>query len=90
MEKKTKANMDADPCKGKHGDNVIPFRPRSSHSNGDELLIEEKEVDILLCSLCGSGSFMLLADQTGQIGCNECGFLIGATWSNQDFVKYEE
>lgn len=61
--------------------NVIPFRPRKpSHSEERKVGVREYEVDILLCSLCGSGDFHLLADLEGQIGCASCGFLIGATW----------
>jgi ribosomal protein L37E len=75
------------------GSNVIPFVRREkkpSHSNEKEFTVEEYEVDVLMCSLCGSNSFHLLADMMGQIGCSSCGFLIGATWSEQGFVKHEE
>ena len=67
--------------------NVIPFKPRCPHSTEEDWLVEKKEVDVLLCSLCGSASFMLLADQTGGIGCSECGFLIEAHWTQQEFTK---
>jgi hypothetical protein len=69
------------------GSNVIPFVRREkkpSHSNEKEFTVEEYEVDVLMCSLCGSNSFHLLADMMS------CGFLIGATWSEQGFVKHEE
>ena len=90
MEKQTKASVDAASPRDKRGDNVIPFRPRASHSKEKEVTVEEYEVDVLMCSLCGSNSFHLLADMIGQIGCASCGFLIGATWSEQGFVKHEE
>lgn len=73
------------------GDNVIPFpeRGKASHSGREGLVVEEREVDVLMCSLCGSNSFHLLADMTGEIGCAECGFLIGANWDAKGFYREE-
>ena len=71
-------------------DNIIPFKPRPSSPSKEGVAIEEREVDVLLCALCGSGSFILLADQTEQIGCNDCGFLIGAKWTQSEFVEWED
>lgn len=62
----------------------------SSHSREDQFFVEEKTVDVLLCSLCGSKSFMLIADQAGEIGCAECGYLIGARWTTAGFIKVED
>ncbi len=73
------------------GGNVIPFPERENRSaaGGENLVVEEKEVDVLVCSLCGSNSFHLLADMTGEIGCAECGFLIGAHWDAKEFYREE-
>ena len=70
------------------GDNVIPFVPRDrlTLDRGETSVVTEHEVEILLCSLCGSKSFHLISGMDGQIGCGECGYLVGATWSapNED------
>ena len=71
-------------------DNVIPFKRRGDHvplkEETKNLVGTEHEVEILLCSLCGSGSFNLISHMEGQISCGECGYLVGATWSapNED------
>ena len=70
--------------------NEVRKQRRSSHSSEDQISVKEKTVDVLLCSLCGSQSFLLIADQAGEIGCAECGFLIGARWTTQGFIKVEE
>jgi len=64
------------------GDNVIPFTPRDrvTHHRGESQIITEHEVEILLCSLCGSSSFQLISGMEGQISCGECGYLTGAKW----------
>jgi len=65
------------------GSNVIPFVRREekvSHPPEEGVSVGEYEVDVLMCSLCGSSTFFLLSDMMGQIGCSSCGFLIGATW----------
>jgi len=73
------------------GSNVIPFpERRRSGSGNSNLTVEEREVEILLCSLCGSGSFHLLSDDQGEIGCADCGFLIGAKWTTKGFVFCED
>jgi len=56
--------------------NVIPF-PREKVIADRVVTVDYHEVDILLCSLCGSGSFFLLNDDIGKIGCSQCGYLIG-------------
>lgn len=68
------------------GSNVVPFVRREekvSQSKEDGVSVEEYEVDVLMCSLCGSSNFFLLSDMMGQIGCSSCGFLIGATWRSE-------
>ncbi len=68
-----------------HGrDNVIPFIPRDrlTHHRGESQIVTEHEVEILLCSLCGSKSFHLISGMDGQIGCGECGYLVGAKWTS--------
>ena len=70
-------------------DNVIPFIRREKVPFIEEtksLSVTEHEVEILLCSLCGSSSFNLISHMEGQISCGECGYLVGATWSapNED------
>ncbi len=66
------------------GDNVIPFIPRDrlTHHRGESQIVTEHEVEILLCSLCGSKSFHLISGMDGQIGCGECGYLVGAKWTS--------
>jgi protein-arginine kinase activator protein McsA len=59
------------------GDNVLPFERRKKQSSVSEVKYED--VEVLLCSLCGSSNFMLLSETT-QIGCSSCGYLIGAQW----------
>ena len=66
------------------GDNVIPFVPsdRLTLDRGETSVVTEHEVEILLCSLCGSKSFHLISGMDGQIGCGECGYLVGARWKS--------
>ena len=66
------------------GDNVIPFTPRDrlTPHRGESQIVTEHEVEILLCSLCGSQSFHLISGVEGQIGCGECGYLVGAKWTS--------
>ena len=66
------------------GDNVIPFVPRDrlTLDRGETSVVTEHEVEILLCSLCGSKSFHLISGMDGQIGCGECGYLVGARWKS--------
>ncbi len=68
------------------GDNVIPFVRRKNQSDPiieeKNFIVTEHEVEILLCSLCGSGSFHLISGMEGQIGCGECGYLVGAKWTS--------
>ena len=62
------------------GDNVIPFtREKRSHSREKGISVEYNEVDVLVCSLCQGNSFFLL--QTGGIGCSNCGYLTGSSWT---------
>tara|TARA_R100001510_G_scaffold15228_1_gene12704 strand:- start:30615 stop:30848 length:234 start_codon:yes stop_codon:yes gene_type:complete len=57
--------------------NVVPFKREEQHEEGGK--VEYKDVDVLVCSLCGSTNFMLLSEST-EIGCSDCGYLIGARW----------
>jgi len=59
-------------------DNVVPFRRREKRESS--VAVKQTDVEVLLCSLCGSKDFMLLAEASGQIACSNCGFLIGANW----------
>tara|TARA_R100000664_G_C2757510_1_gene145792 strand:- start:2771 stop:2977 length:207 start_codon:yes stop_codon:yes gene_type:complete len=66
----------------KQKSNVIPFRRETKPT------VEEKQVRVLMCSLCGSNVFHLVTEeekpkQEGGISCAECGFLIGSTWKNK-------
>ena len=65
-------------------DNVIPFIRREKVPIIEErdLVVTEHEVEVLLCSLCGSKSFHLISGMDGQIGCGECGYLVGAKWTS--------
>ena len=69
-------------------DNVIPFIRREKVPIIEErdLIVTEHEVEVLLCSLCGSSSFNLISHMEGQISCGECGYLVGAKWTapNED------
>ena len=69
-------------------DNVIPFirREKVPIIEEKDLVVTEHEVEVLLCSLCGSSSFNLISHMEGQISCGECGYLVGAKWTgpNED------
>jgi len=74
-------------------DNVLPFvsRPtiddkqkyadaimqQKKSQSGDFL---EKEVDVLVCSLCGSNQFFLVDDKNRTVGCSHCGYLTSTHW----------
>ena len=65
-------------------DNVIPFirREKVPIIEEENLVVTEHEVEVLLCSLCGSSSFNLISHMEGQISCGECGYLVGAKWTS--------
>ncbi len=40
----------------------------------------EKEVDVLVCSLCESNKFFLVNDDKRTVGCSNCGYLTSTHW----------
>ena len=73
--------------------NVIPFTSRQTISDAEKYAeatfkqkkeengtFLEKEVDVLVCSLCESNKFFLVNDDKRTVGCSNCGFLTSTHW----------
>tara|TARA_R110002049_G_scaffold70663_1_gene182439 strand:+ start:82 stop:309 length:228 start_codon:yes stop_codon:yes gene_type:complete len=60
------------------GSNIIPFPTKPKPLPG--LQVVAREVEVVVCGLCGSQSFLMLSDETHQIACDECGSLTGSQW----------
>ena len=74
-------------------DNVIPFTSRQTISDAEKYAeatfkqkkeengtFLEKEVDVLVCSLCESNKFFLVNDDKRTVGCSSCGYLTSTHW----------
>ena len=74
-------------------DNVIPFTSRQTISDAEKYAeatfkqkkeengtFLEKEVDVLVCSLCESNKFFLVNDDKRTVGCSNCGYLTSTHW----------
>ena len=73
--------------------NVIPFTSRQTISDAEKYAeatfkqkkqekgtFLEKEVDVLVCSLCESNKFFLVNDDKRTVGCSNCGYLTSTHW----------
>jgi len=73
--------------------NVIPFTSRQTISDAEKYAeatfkqkkeengtFLEKEVDVLVCSLCESNKFFLVNDDNRTVGCSNCGYLTSTHW----------
>ena len=74
-------------------DNVIPFTSKQTISDAEKYAeatfkqkkqekgtFLEKEVDVLVCSLCESNKFFLVNDDKRTVGCSNCGYLTSTHW----------
>ena len=74
-------------------DNVIPCTSRQTISDAEKYAeatfkqkkeeygtFLEKEVDVLVCSLCESNKFFLVNDDKRTVGCSNCGYLTSTHW----------
>jgi len=88
MEKKGKTTI-----YGVVADNVLPFVSKPTIDDkqkyADAVMQQkkkqsgeflEKEVDVLVCSLCGSNQFFLVDDEQRTVGCCKCGYLTSTHW----------
>jgi len=76
--------------------NVIPFKSKEtvpdeqkyaeatfnqkSKGTDPEDYINEKDVEVLICSLCESKKFFLVNDEKRTVGCSQCGYLTSTHW----------
>ena len=73
--------------------NVIPFTSKQTISDAEKYAeatfkqkkeengtFLEKEVDVLVCSLCESNKFFLVNDDKRTVGCSNCGYLTSTHW----------
>jgi len=49
-------------------------------NNQGEFIEIEKEIDVLICSLCESNQFYLVNDAIRTVGCANCGYLTSTHW----------
>tara|TARA_R110000744_G_scaffold377429_1_gene492418 strand:+ start:633 stop:923 length:291 start_codon:yes stop_codon:yes gene_type:complete len=75
--------------------NVLPFKSKETitedkkyaeatykqkKTNQEEFINEEKEMDVLICSLCESNQFYLVNNDIRTVGCANCGYLTSTHW----------
>ena len=54
------------------------FKQKSKDTDQEEFL--EKEMDVLICSLCESNQFYLVNNDIRTVGCANCGYLTSTHW----------
>ena len=75
--------------------NIIPFKSKETvteeqkyaeatfkqkSEDTDPVDYIEKDVEVLVCSLCEGNKFFLVNDDKRTVGCSQCGYLTSTHW----------